>query len=144
MKYNDKVRIITIFIISLLLSPAFAHEDNGTDIQVETLVKSTKSWDGSLLPEYSKGQPEVTILKITVAPGVKLPWHQHPVINAGVLVKGELTVTTKSGEKLHMKAGDSIIEVVDKWHYGESGSKEAAEIIVFYAGIVNQPVTQKQ
>ena len=60
----------------------------------EDLIKTTQSWDGQTLPAYTLNQPEVTIKKITVAPGEKLPWHQHPVINAGILLSGELRVTT--------------------------------------------------
>jgi quercetin dioxygenase-like cupin family protein len=40
-----------------------------------------------------------------------------------------------------MKAGDSIVEVVNKWHYGINEGNEPAEIIVFYAGIKGKPVT---
>ena len=73
--------------------------------------------------DYPNGKPEVTILRIIIQPGVELPLHKHPVINAGVLLRGELTVVTEDNETLHMKAGDSIVEVVDKWHYGKNEGK---------------------
>jgi quercetin dioxygenase-like cupin family protein len=63
------------------------------------------------------------------------------VINAGVLLKGSLMVVTEEQDTLHMKAGDSIVEVVNKWHYGINEGNEPAEIIVFYAGIKGKPVT---
>lgn len=44
----------------------------------------------------------------------------------------------------HLIAGEAIVEVVDKWHYGRNDSYEPAEIVVFYAGIVGQPITVKQ
>ena len=66
-----------------------------------------------------------------------------PVINAGVMLAGELTVITEKNEMLHLKEGDSIIEVVDKWHYGKNEGDTTAEIIVFYAGIFNRPITIK-
>ena len=113
------------------------------NIVTNTLIKSTHSWDGSLLPSYPEGQPEVTILKIIIPAGVKIPLHQHPYINAGILTKGELTVVTKTGEKLFMTAGDHIIEVINKWHFGENSGNVPAEIIVFYAGIKGQPITIK-
>ncbi len=114
-----------------------------TTIVSETLIKSSHSWDGTQLPLYPEGQPEVTILKITIPAGAKIPFHQHPFINAGVLIKGELTVLTKKGEKLIMTAGDPIVEIVNKWHFGKSSGKVPAEIIVFYAGIKGQPITVK-
>ena len=83
-------------------------------------------------------------MRIIIQPGVELPLHKHPVINAGVLLRGELTVVTEDNETLHMKAGDSIVEVVDKWHYGKNEGNVPAEIIVFYAGIVDTPITIKK
>jgi quercetin dioxygenase-like cupin family protein len=115
-----------------------------TAVTVGVLDKATSSWNGETLPPYLTGQPEVTILKISIPPHFQLPLHRHPVINAGVLLKGELTVFTKEGKTLHLEAGDPIIEVVNTWHYGINEGNEPAEIIVFYAGIQGEPVTTKE
>lgn len=72
-----------------------------------------------------------------------LPLHEHPVINAGVLLKGQLTVITTDNKTLHLKAGDPIVEVVDSLHYGINEGNEPAEIMVFYAGIEDKPITIK-
>lgn len=111
--------------------------------EVKTLAKSSVSWDGQSLPNYPKDKPEITILRIKIPAGAKIDMHKHPVINAGVLLSGELTVITEKNETLHLKAGDSIIEVVNKWHYGKNEGSKTAEIIVFYAGIVNKQITIK-
>jgi len=113
-------------------------------VKVDTLVKTSSSWDGSVLPNYPVGKPEITILKITIPPGVQLPLHYHPVINTGVLISGELTVTTEDDKTLYLKAGDGIVEVVNKWHYGENEGSIPTEIIVFYAGTPNIPITIKE
>jgi len=114
------------------------------DLQSIQLVKSTRSWDGQTLPAYEKGAPEITILRIIIPPGYVLPMHEHPVINAGVLLKGQLTVTTEAGEVLHLKPYDPIVEVVDKWHTGHNEGDEPAEIIVFYAGEEGKQITIKK
>ena len=111
---------------------------------VDVLAKTGNSWNGTELPNYATGKPEITILRITIPPKSQLPLHKHPAINAGVLLKGELTVITKKGEILHLKAGDSIVEVVNQWHYGINEGDETAEIIVFYAGTRDLPITVKQ
>ena len=108
---------------------------------VDVLVKSSSSWDGSALPEYTQGKPEITILRVIIPPKQQLPLHIHPVINAGILLKGELTVVTEDNNTLHLKAGDTIVEVVNKWHYGKNDGDHPAEIIVFYAGIKGKPIT---
>jgi quercetin dioxygenase-like cupin family protein len=128
---------------ALLLSSNVLAEDLNA-VQVDVLAKTSLSWDGSHLPDYPKDTPEVTILRIRIPPGVQLPLHKHPVINAGVLLKGELTVVTEDNRTLHLKAGESIVEVVNKWHYGKNEGNETTEIVVFYAGVLNTPITIKK
>ncbi|MEM7360020.1 MAG: cupin domain-containing protein [Pseudomonadota bacterium] len=115
--------------------------ESAQPIQVETLAKSTSSWDGRPLPSYPQGQAEITVLKITIQPGVTLNWHKHPVMNAGVLLSGQLRVESISGEVLQLRKGDTIIELVDKWHHGINDGLEPAEVIVFYAGQEGTPLS---
>jgi quercetin dioxygenase-like cupin family protein len=131
--------IFTLCII--LLASGCAHIK---ETKTEVLSKGSASWDGSVLQAYPAGKPEITILKITIPPGTQLPMHKHPVINAGFLVSGELIVITEDNRKLHLKAGDSLIEIVDKWHYGKNEGASPAVIIVFYAGTMDSPITIKQ
>ena len=126
----------------LLASHVWARDVN--TVKVVVLAKTSSSWDGGTLPDYVKGKPEVTILRITIPPKIQLPLHKHPVINAGVLIKGELTVVTEDKKILYLKAGDSIVEVVNKWHYGKNEGNVPAEIIVFYAGTRDTPITIKE
>jgi len=116
---------------------------NISSVEVKELAKSTKSWDGEKLPLYPQGQPEITILRIKIPAGAELEIHNHPVINAGILIKGELTVITENHKTLHLKVGDSIVELVNKKHYGKNEGTETAEIVVFYAGVENKPITVK-
>ncbi len=129
--------------LTLLLSSNVWAQDVNT-VKVDVLAKTSSSWDGRGLPDYTKGKPEITILRITIPQGVQLPLHKHPVINAGILLKGELTVVTEDNKTLHLKAGDSIVELVNKWHYGKNEGNKPAEIIVFYAGILGTPITIKK
>ncbi len=134
-----KKLVIGICFVLLLSGNVLAGEARG--VRVDVLAKTGSSWEGNRLPAYPKGTPEVTILRIKIPPGVQLPLHKHPVINAGVLLSGELTVVTEDNKTLHLKAGDPIVEVVNKWHYGKNEGDKPAELIVFYAGIKNAPIT---
>ena len=139
-------KIVSIFAIS---SPAFfffntlptPHDDDA--VHAETLLKTTKSWDGQTYAGYAKGQPEITILKIKVAPRAKLHLHQHPFINAGVVTRGKLKVVIPGGKTKIVKAGEALAEIVNTVHYGENITDQEAEIIVFYAGIQGKSVTIK-
>jgi len=134
----------SIFLCGLFLClNSFVFAKN-PQIAVKELAATQKSWDGALLPAYPDGQPEVRILSITVPAGEKLAIHQHPVINAGVLLSGHLQVHTTDGKTLDLKAGEAIVEVVNTWHWGESIGPDPAHIIVFYADQTDTPVTVTQ
>ena len=139
---KETVRILASLSVILLLQPSCAtvrirQEANDASIVVKELVKTTKSWDGEILRPYPQGQPEITIRRISIPAGARLDTHSHSVINAGVLISGQLTVVTEDGKTLHLKAGDPIVEVVNTAHYGINQGKVPAEIVVFYAGAVD-------
>jgi quercetin dioxygenase-like cupin family protein len=143
---RDAMRIPAILCLILLLQSGCAtdrirHEASEGSVVIEELVKTARSWDGAFLPVYPQGQPEITIVRVNIPAGVRLDMHSHPVINAGVLVSGRLTVVTADGKTLHLKAGDPIVEVVDTLHYGINEGTVPAEIVVVYAGAVGTRIS---
>ena len=139
---KETVRNFAILSVLVLIPFGCATEEtNHVSISVKELVRTSKSWDGKSLVPYPQGQPEITILRISIPAGARLETHSHPVINAGVLMSGQLTVKTMDGKVLRLKAGDPIVEVVNTPHYGINEGTVPAEIVVFYAGIVGQAVT---
>ncbi len=137
-----KTILCGISLILLLSSNVWARNLN--KVKVDVLAKTSSSWDGETLPDYAQGKPEITILRVVIPPQTKQPLHKHPVINTGILLKGNLTVVTEDNKRLHMTAGDSIVEVVNKWHHGINEGNDPAVIIVFYAGIQGKPITIKK
>ena len=135
------MRKIIIILFAGLLIANIAWAGSATS---EVLVKTNKSWDGTILPSYPQEEPEITVLRIQIPPKTKLSMHEHPVINIGYMTKGAITVTTETGEVLNLEEGDAIVEVVDKWHYGENLADTPAEIVVTYLGIKDSPITIKQ
>lgn len=137
---SQMLRLFFVNIIFIsLITPCFADEIGR--LQAIELKKTSKAWDGSELPNYPQGKPEITILNIKIPPNYKLPMHKHPVINVGILTKGQLKVVSENGESLLLKEGESIIEIVDKWHYGINEGPDVAEIFVVYMGIVGSSIT---
>jgi quercetin dioxygenase-like cupin family protein len=140
--HRQEMNMRTIFclvFLTVMACPVHARDTNG--IRSETLASSTTSWNGAALPAYPEGEPEITILRVTIPPHASLPWHKHPFINAGVLLSGELTVETEEDKVLRLNAGDPIVELVNTWHHGINTGDVPAEIIVFYAGVKDMPVT---
>jgi len=132
-------RIGVVLAFCITVSTSYAQTPARTE--VVKVVESSKSWNGAMLPAYPAGTPQITILKITIPPHTALKTHKHPVINAGVVLKGELMVSTETGETRMIKAGEPIIELVDIWHYGKNDGNEPVELIVFYAGVEGTPLT---
>lgn len=135
--------VLLIFTFALFLISCEKKDSNPGGLKSELLAESYLSWNGDSLPAYPEGKPKISIVKVTIPPHSVLPNHYHPVINAGVLLKGELTVVDIDGNILEMKAGDPIIEVVNTIHYGENKGEIPAEILVFYAGAEEMAIVVK-
>jgi quercetin dioxygenase-like cupin family protein len=109
-------------------------------ITSEVILQSTSAWDGTPYGAYPKGQPELTVLKITVPAHGELPWHTHPMPNAAYVVSGEITIEEQDGSARHFSAGQVIAETVDTFHRGVVGN-DPAVFIVFYPGVTGMPLS---
>jgi len=139
-----KTTLLTSLILltsSTLLAKDMSKITKPKPITIEVLQKATTSWNGEALPSYKSGKPEISIVKISVAPHAKFPIHKHPMINAGVILSGELTVITDENQTKHFKAGDAVVEVVKRWHHGQNDGNVTTEIIVVYAGVEGEQLT---
>jgi quercetin dioxygenase-like cupin family protein len=66
-----------------------------------------------------------------IAPGARLPVHKHPFPRYGYMLAGTLTVTdVESGESKTYSAGDTIVEMVGRWHYGANTGTEPVKLLV--------------
>ncbi|QPT12010.1 cupin domain-containing protein [Serratia rubidaea] len=134
--------ICTAAILSLLTFSAHAHGDKRSGVETETLLESEHAWDGTQYSAYPQGTPQLSVLKITIAPNSSLDWHQHPIPNAAYVLSGVVTIEKKSsGEKRQVTAGEVLPEVVDIAHRGYT-TQEGAVLIVFYAGKKGVPLSE--
>ena len=136
--------IVFLLTIPLESQVSRAHDGHGAEslgVKIERLANSTRQWDGTLLPNYPQGQPEIKILRIKIPAGVTLPWHYHPVINAAVILDGTLELHLQNGTKKRYESGDALIEVVNTLHSGKAIGDIDVDLIVFYAGGKGQQTT---
>lgn len=106
----------------------------------DTLVKNQTAWDGSSLPDYPSCKPEIIIDRVSFPPHHITDWHYHSVINAGVILSGELTIVCKDGKEKTFHAGEPIVECVGEVHRGENRGDICTDIIMFYDSIPGQPI----
>ena len=142
MSMRNLAVLVTVTLAFTLLREGIAAENRQRAVQSETLLRTGSSWDGEPYKSYPSGQPELSVLKITLAPHTELEWHRHPMPNAAYIVSGELTLERKKdGKKQHFYAGQAVSETVDTFHRGVTGN-EPVVLIVFYAGSPGVPLTQ--
>jgi quercetin dioxygenase-like cupin family protein len=107
----------------------------------EILLQTTQSWNGNPYTHYPTGQPQLTMIKLTIAPHTALPWHTHPFPNVVYVLSGTLTLHDKtSGKTEVVHHGQAIGESVDDVHRGESGD-EPAVLLITYAGTPGVPTS---
>jgi quercetin dioxygenase-like cupin family protein len=113
-------------------------------VKVEQLLQTTHSWEGTPYLSYPKGQPQITILKITIPRNTSLDWHQHPMINAAYVLSGKIILEKKdSRERKVFLAGQALAECVNTTHRGYT-TDQPVQLIVFYAGAPSVPLSRKE
>ncbi len=109
--------------------------------QREILLQTTKSWNGKPYTHYPAGQPELTMIKLTIAPHTALPWHTHPYPNVVYVLSGSLTLHERdSGKTLVIHQGESPGRVC---RHGASRrvSDEPTVLLITYAGTTGVPTS---
>ncbi|WP_140720647.1 MULTISPECIES: cupin domain-containing protein [Gammaproteobacteria] len=107
----------------------------------EELLRSDTSWNGKPYERYPEGRPQLTVLRFHIPPHTSLPWHTHPMPNAGYVISGQITLEERGTGKLRViGAGQAFAESVDDVHRGYTGD-EAAEIVCTYAGVEGQALS---
>ena len=139
------MQLLKVALLAASLLPcSMAAADDQPAVQAETLMRSTSSWDGVPYKAYPGGQPELSVVKVTIPPHTQMKWHTHPIPNAAYVLSGELTVEKKDGgEKRILTAGQVLPETVDTLHRGVAGDQPVV-LIVFYAGAKGIPLSQTQ
>ncbi|HZD76898.1 MAG TPA: cupin domain-containing protein [Acidobacteriaceae bacterium] len=140
---RHRTAALAVVIAATCLSSSFAQSATDTiaSAQREVLLQADQSWNGQPYTHYPKGQPQLTMLKLTIAPHTKLPWHTHPFPNAAYVLSGTLTVHDKiSGKTKVFHQGEAFAETVNDIHRGETG-EEPVVLLVTYAGTPGVPTS---
>ena len=133
--------LVATFAITLVQKVA-VQGNKQPEVQTQILLSASSSWDAEPYQSYASGQPELSVLKITLAPHTQLEWHSHPMPSTAYIVAGDLTLERKrDGKKHRFTAGQAVCETIDTLHRGVAGNDRVV-LIVFYAGRLGMPLTQ--
>jgi len=110
-------------------------------VQTTELIRTSQSWDGTELPDYLQGRPEIVAVKYEIPAGQKLGWHHHPVMNHGILVQGELTIVSLDGAEKVVHEGETVVEMVDTIHHGENRGTKPVILYMFYLSQEGLPLS---
>lgn len=133
---NKTIKLLILFVISILFLTNTAYS-----AQKEVLLQTTSTWDNSEYQKLKIKKPEITVLKITIGIGEKLPMHKHDLVNVAYVNKGTLTVVTDKNEQITVREGEALPEIIGKYHYGKNTGNEPVELIVFYIGKKGTPLS---
>jgi quercetin dioxygenase-like cupin family protein len=143
MKLKGRSARVLAVIAGISSIPALAqnqsnHAESGNR---EIVLETTKSWNGTEYTHFPTGQPELTTIKLTLAPHTALPWHTHPFPNSVYVLSGTLTLRDRDdGKTLVVHQGQAVGESVDVVHRGESGD-EPTVLLITYAGTRGVPTS---
>jgi len=136
--------VAVVAILAGVSLAAVQAQDNGKTVATakrDVLLQADGSWNGKAYTHYPTGQPELTMLKVTIAPHTAVPWHTHPFPNAVYVLSGTLTLEDRDSGKTHVfHQGDAFAESVDDVHRGVAGD-EPTVLLITYAGTPGVPTS---
>ena len=105
----------------------------------ERIIQTAQTTE--LVPDYLMGKPEIVGIKYEIPAGQKLSWHNHPVMNHGILVQGDLTIVSIDGNEKTVHEGDAVVEMVDTIHHGENRGTKPVVLYMFYLSQEGLPLS---
>ncbi|QHC35232.1 cupin domain-containing protein [Komagataeibacter xylinus] len=123
------------------LATTAAHGQTVASGHRDILLQADHSWNGVAYGPYPTTRPELTMIRLTIPAHTALPWHTHPVPNAGYVLEGQLTIHDRdSGRTETFHQGEAFAESVDDTHRGETGDTRTV-VLLTYAGTPGTPTS---
>ena len=133
---NQAVKLAVMIFVMILCTTISAYS-----AEKNVLLKTTSTWDNANYKKLKIKKPEVTVLKIIINVNEELPMHKHDLVNIAYVKKGVLTVITDDNNKITIREGEVLPELIGKYHYGKNTGSEPVELVVFYVGEKGTPLS---
>jgi len=125
-----------LFLITLLLSCVIlkGKAQYNKDLIVESILKTDTTSLGQKISYPCVARDEVTMLKITLAPGKSTGWHEHNIPVFAYVLKGTLTVELENNKTLQFGENSSFAEVIHTVHRGINNGNGDLVLLAIYLG----------
>jgi quercetin dioxygenase-like cupin family protein len=120
----------TIYMAAALLMLATPLSAKAEAVKITPLLSTavTSSGQPIVLPQ---GNIQLITSIYEIAPGAKLPEHEHNSQRYGYLLSGRLRISnTETGKSEEYKPGDFIVESRGQWHKAENIGGEPIKLLV--------------
>lgn len=114
------------------------------DLVIEPILKTDTTSIGQKIKFPCSDQDEVTMLKITLAPGKATGWHIHEIPVFAYVLKGTLTVEFENHRLVKFPANSSFAEVTNTLHQGINNETEELVLLAVYLGVKGKPLSIKK
>ncbi len=111
---------------------------------IEPILKTDTTSIGQKISYPSTQQAEVTMLKITIPPGMTTGWHEHDFPVFAYVLKGTLTVELENSKTLKFGENSSFSEVVHTSHRGINKEQEDLILLAIYLGEKGKALSVKK
>lgn len=134
---------LTLFVV---VSFVFAEEKPryNSDVLIQNLLKTDTTSIGQKIHYPDTGNPEISMLKVTIPPGKETGFHKHTIPVFAYVMSGKLTVELENGKTMEFNKESSFAEVINTMHNGKNTGKEDVVLIVTYLGVKNLPLSIKK
>jgi quercetin dioxygenase-like cupin family protein len=126
--FRGRLHFLLGLAVSLSAVGVFA-EEMSQPVEIKEIARSQITANGQ--PVQLPGQGAEVIASVyTIAPGAKLPVHEHPYARYGYVLSGVLEVVEAgTGRTFRYEPGDFIIEVTG-WHRGSNPGDVPVQLLV--------------
>jgi quercetin dioxygenase-like cupin family protein len=122
--------LIALFVLFIATGVAYGDGVPAKQVTISAILSTTVTAAGQpiVLPS---GHVRLIASEYDIAPGASLPVHEHPYPRYAYVLAGTLAVTDKeSGTQSTYKTGDFIVEMIDRWHFGQNVGSDPVRLLV--------------
>lgn len=134
--------LLTLLLLLCFFLQGRAQYNN--DLVIEPILKTDTTSIGQKIKYPNTGQEEVTMLKITLAPGKTTGWHEHDIPVFAYVLKGTLTVEFENNRIVKFPVNSSFAEVTNTLHRGINNETGDLVLLAVYLGIKGKPLSIKK